>query len=585
MKKLTKLSVQWFYDLLERGECDIMDFKEQLEDKQLFGKSIKNFSASYDELARDVVAFANKKGGFIFVGIVDSTKEINRDFTYNEHKFFDLVKQVQDRTEPTITLIPHRMVVDGTALLVLEIPFSPQLHCTTKAEYLIRSNNGNRRIEAYEMPTIMSEKSLIVYDQKVWPLRFAVNEYDTLGNPLPGWQDKARVERLLKMLPSDSPYLRQPLQESLESLGLIKETDGEMAATTAGLLFIGNDRALKELPYATINYNRYFPDGTYRHFEYAGNIIETVQDCYSQLKSEIQEKEFHFGLFREYVEDYSEVVLRELLINAVAHRDYSRLQGIQIRKFPSHIEFESPGPFPDGVTPENFLRKTNPRNPNIMDLLREIGYAEKAGSGFDKIFTDLLSKGKQFPAPEETEFSITFRVEAEVVSSKLMELAAEYRQLQGRDMEIDGLLVLKAILENKRLTMHQLETLPFVSKYTLHRTIEELKEIEFIETTGKTSGQYYIIHHSRAHTTKEKSQYLKTRKKDKSRMKKDILDYVEQFGEITNSAAREHLNLPESSRSEVSRLLHELVEEGRLIVSSSPNYIKGRTYANKSADK
>ena len=59
MKKLTKLSVQWFYDLLERGECDIMDFKEQLEDKQLFGKSIKNFSASYDELARDVVAFAN----------------------------------------------------------------------------------------------------------------------------------------------------------------------------------------------------------------------------------------------------------------------------------------------------------------------------------------------------------------------------------------------------------------------------------------------------------------------------------------------------------------------------------------------
>lgn len=41
MKKYTKLSVQWFYSLLERGECDIMDFKEQLEDKMLFGKSLK----------------------------------------------------------------------------------------------------------------------------------------------------------------------------------------------------------------------------------------------------------------------------------------------------------------------------------------------------------------------------------------------------------------------------------------------------------------------------------------------------------------------------------------------------------------
>ena len=77
MKKLTKLSVQWFYDLLERGECDIMDFKEQLDDKRVFGKSIRNFSGSYEELARDVVAFANYKGGFLFVGIQDSTKEIN----------------------------------------------------------------------------------------------------------------------------------------------------------------------------------------------------------------------------------------------------------------------------------------------------------------------------------------------------------------------------------------------------------------------------------------------------------------------------------------------------------------------------
>ena len=45
MKKQTKLSIQWFYNLLERGECDIMDFKEQLEDKMSFGKSLKNFGS------------------------------------------------------------------------------------------------------------------------------------------------------------------------------------------------------------------------------------------------------------------------------------------------------------------------------------------------------------------------------------------------------------------------------------------------------------------------------------------------------------------------------------------------------------
>lgn len=86
MRKYTKLSMQWFYDLLERGECDIMDFKEQLEDKRCFGKSLKNFAPNYEEMARDVVAFANLKGGFLFVGIVDSTKEFNQDFKYSDRR-------------------------------------------------------------------------------------------------------------------------------------------------------------------------------------------------------------------------------------------------------------------------------------------------------------------------------------------------------------------------------------------------------------------------------------------------------------------------------------------------------------------
>ena len=102
MKKMTKLSISWFYELLEKGECDIMDFKEQLEDKEVFGKSLKNYGPNYEEMARDVVAFANKKGGFLFLGITDKTKEVNTDFSYTDEKIFDLIKQVQDRMNTTI---------------------------------------------------------------------------------------------------------------------------------------------------------------------------------------------------------------------------------------------------------------------------------------------------------------------------------------------------------------------------------------------------------------------------------------------------------------------------------------------------
>lgn len=166
MKKYTKLSVQWFYNLLERGECDIMDFKEQLEDKACFGKSLKNFAPNYEEMARDVVAFANLKGGFLFVGIVDNTKEFNTSFVYSEKKINELIRQVQDRTVPTITILPHKLKLAQGDVLVLEIPFSTQMHRTSRGEFLIRSNDGNRAIEPYEMATIMSEKGLMVYDQK-----------------------------------------------------------------------------------------------------------------------------------------------------------------------------------------------------------------------------------------------------------------------------------------------------------------------------------------------------------------------------------------------------------------------------------
>ena len=200
MKKLTKLSIQWFYNLLEHGECDIMDFKEQLGNKTVFGKSLKNFSKSYEELARDVVAFANYKGGFLFVGIVDDTKEINRQFKYVDDEIFKLIRQIQDRTEPTITILPHKLNVDGSDVLVLEIPFSHQLHRTSKGEFLIRSNDGNRPIEPYEIATIQSEKNLIVYDQKTWNVVAGSTEQDHYGNLIPGWQSQERIDRLVNLM-------------------------------------------------------------------------------------------------------------------------------------------------------------------------------------------------------------------------------------------------------------------------------------------------------------------------------------------------------------------------------------------------
>lgn len=570
MKKLTKLSIQWFYNLLERGECDIMDFKEQLEDKMTFGKSLKNFAPKYDETARDVVAFANNKGVFLFIGIVDDSKEINKDFIYDEKKVFDLIHQVQDRTEPTITLIPHKINVEGKNLLVLEIPFSTQLHRTSRGEFLIRSNDGNRPIEPYEMATIMSEKGLIVYDQKTWHIS---------GE----WIDEKRLSNLVDMIEAknaDSPYLDKSKEDLLDSLGMTKDEDGEPLPTTTGLLFIGNQTALRELPYYEVKYIHYFSDGTYKPYEYKGNIVEVAKACFAQLRAEIKQKEYVFGLFREYVEDYSEIVIRELLINALAHRSLSRQQIVEIRKYDDgrYLEIESPGTFPEGITVENYLRKTNPRNPNVMDILREIGLAEKAGSGFDKIFTDLLKKGKSLPKPEETDNSVIFRIKADVVSEKLIELSLLYENQVGKGMKLDELLVLSEIVNHKQIKISELLNKPNFSHYRLQSILDKLCDLEFIEPSGKTSGKSYILHVSKRKNMDDKIEYVKTKKQEKARQKEAILRYLDSIDTINNSEARQLLNLPEKDRAKVSRLFAELVDENAILKTddSKANNVKYR---------
>ena len=570
MKKCTKISVQWFYSLLERGECDILDFKEQLEDKMVFGKSLKNFAPKYDEMSRDVVAFANLKGGFLFVGIVDDTKEVNKDFVYDNKKIFELIKQVQDRTSPTITLIPHRIRINETDILVLEIPFSTQMHRTSKGEYLIRCNDGNRPIEPHEIASVQSEKGLIVYDQKTW---------DISGE----WIDKSRLQTLRNLIETknnESPYLDKTDSDLLDSLGMVKEDGEKIKPTTTGILFVGTNKALRELPYYEVKYIHYYTDGTYKSYEYKGNIIEVAKDCFAQLKAEIRQKEYIFGLFREYVEDYSEIVIRELLVNALAHRDISRQQIIEIRKYDDggYLEFESPGRFPEGVTIENYLRKTNPRNPNVMDILREIGLAEKAGSGFDKIFTDLLKKGKQLPVPEETETSVIFRIKSEVSSEKLIELSLFYENQIGRSLKLDQLFVLSEIVKRGKIKLSELTESPNISPYRLQSILDNLQELEFIEPTGKTSGLSYILPISKRKSTKDKAEYAMQKKQEKARQKEAILRYLDSIETINNREARTLLKLQEKDRSTVSRLFAELVAANEIVQTddSVPNNRKYR---------
>ena len=123
--------------------------------------------------------------------------------------------------------------------------------------------------------------------------------------------------------------------------------------------------------------------------------------------------------------------------------------------------------------------------------------------------------------------------------------------------------------------------MPYISAYKLKQILDKLQELEFIEPTGKTSGQQYILHISKRNTTGEKIEYVLSKKQEKARQKEAILRYVDEVGSISNSEARQLLKLQDKDRSLVSRLLTSLVDAGELVILKDANSNK-RTYGRKS---
>ena len=162
-----------------------------------------------------------------------------------------------------------------------------------------------------------------------------------------------------------------------------------------------------------------------------------------------------------------------------------------------------------------------------------------------------------------------------------MQLSYQYAQATSQTMDMDYLLVMNQIIQSdKGLSFHQLENAPYVSSLKLRHILTDLCENEFIETTGKTSGQRYILHISKRSSTKDKVKYALNKKQNKARQKEAILRYLDEVGQITNSDARQLLKLPSKDTSLVSRLFKELLTSGDIVVISEKGNNR-RVYGRK----
>jgi ATP-dependent DNA helicase RecG len=201
------------------------------------------------------------------------------------------------------------------------------------------------------------------------------------------------------------------------------------------------------------------------------------------------------GLQHQEIPEYPFEAVREILVNAVAHRDYN-LQGdnIHVNIFSNRLEISSPGLLPGPVTLKNLLEARFARNAILSQLLSDLGYVERLGYGLDRVVDVTRSAGLLPPQFEEVAgtFRVTlFASKSDLTSDGKAVILSRYLELNLNPRQQ---MALAQLVARQRISSHEYQTLcPDVHSETLRRDLADLVSRGIIIKVGDKKSTYYIL--------------------------------------------------------------------------------------------
>jgi len=370
-------------DTLRRPEGKTLEFKRDL--------------SSPEGLLRTVVAFANTAGGIVLVGVEDGTRHVRgvADPLALEERLASLISDsITPRLLPDLEVLTYRKT-HVVAVHVFPSPTRPH-HLNTagwQAGTYVRVGSTNRRADdaligemrRFAQGEAFDERALPELDSEAIDFRVAAESF-------------APVRRLGR--------------RDLETLRLLTGHQGRKVPTAGGIILFGTDR-LRHFPDAWIQVGRF--SGTNRatiadHAEFRGPLLHGI-DSAIEFVEKHSTRGVDIGRMRAG-ERWSlpPAALRESIINAVAHADYSqRGAPIRVALFDDRLEVENPGLLPFGLTVADLpLGVSKLRNRVIGRVFHELGLMEQWGSGVQRMIAACRDAG--LPTPAFEEIGIRFRV-------------------------------------------------------------------------------------------------------------------------------------------------------------------------------
>lgn len=438
------------------------------------------------DLAVTCVSLANSQGGEIIFGIEDIAHEPPVGQLIQDSIINEVITRLRSLCfSVSLILKGKEKHANGSDYFIITVqPSLRSIATTSDGKVFIRIGDQSQPARSEDLVHLASEK-----DAFQWELQLRNITVDQLpANNIQWFCSEIRKSDRVK-----APVKEMSDIELLEHYNMALNN----SVTNIGVLWLGNTAQRSRLTYPlTVQYI------VYDEFEkkvrkedwndYSKNPKEILLDIENKAVELTYFDEFPQGLFRNKIRHYDERLLRELLINAIAHKSYTISGDIFIKSYHDRLEIVNPGGLPLGITKDNILHTTYRRNPHLIRILHDLKLMEGEGTGYNLIYEITSRDAKAFPIPVSdynttsvTQFSKILDVETVL----LIDFIAKNYQLSQKEYIVLGIVA----RQRKILATKLSAELQLTDESRMRSYVNRLLEQGVLITRGIKKGTEYLI--------------------------------------------------------------------------------------------
>lgn len=424
----------------------------------------------HDDYLKWVCGFANANGGAIHIGKDDDGKVVG----IADYK--RLLEELPNKIRDVLGIIAEVNLHERGGSHFIEIITPPYpVPISLRGRYYYRSGATKQELIGNALNEFLLRKSGKAWDDVVEP-RAALS--DISNQSIEQFKrDASNAGRL----PDDTDLL---IDELLDKLRLME--DGHLKR--AAIALFGQDPS-RFFPHQVVKIGRFGRGDEELKFQETveGNLLYLLREVSSQLNRKFFVKPVDFeGLQRIEKGEYPVAAIREMLLNALVHRNYTG-SSVQMRIYDDKFSIWNEGTLPEGLSLESLKRQhpSRPRNPLIADVCFKGGYIDSWGRGTLKIIN--ACREAQLPEPQIIEqdggllvtlFKHRDRVE------ELKKLGANERQVRA----------VQYVAEHGRITNSEYQKLADVSRNTATNDLSGLVRLGVLKSSRvKGAGAFYEL--------------------------------------------------------------------------------------------